>query len=238
MEQSRIINRYRKGFRDGIPIALGYLSVSFTFGMAASAQGLKLWQAVFISMTNVTSAGQFAGLSLMAAGAPYFEMVLTQFIINLRYALMSVSLSQRLHGVGILDRLVISFCNTDEIFAVASRQSAEVGRRYMYGLMTAPYLGWVIGTLVGAAASALLPDAIRSALGIAIYGMFIAIVLPPAQKLRAVRLVAGISALLSCAFAWVPGLNRVSGGFAVILSTVIASVAGALLFPIEEAQNE
>ncbi len=238
MEQSRIINHYSKGFRDGIPIALGYLSVSFTFGMAASAQGLALWQAVFISMTNVTSAGQFAGLSLMAAGAPYLEMILTQFIINLRYALMSVSLSQRLNNVGILDRLVISFCNTDEIFAVASRQPAEVGRRYMYGLMTAPYLGWVAGTLVGAAASALLPDAIRSALGIAIYGMFIAIVLPPAKKLRAVRLVAGISALLSCAFAWVPGLNRVSGGFAVILCTVIASTVGALLFPIEEAQSE
>ncbi len=238
MEQSRIINDYSKGFRDGIPIALGYLSVSFTFGMAASAQGLALWQAVFISMTNVTSAGQFAGLSLMAAGAPYLEMILTQFIINLRYALMSVSLSQRLNNVGILDRLVISFCNTDEIFAVASRQPAEVGRRYMYGLMTAPYLGWVAGTLVGAAASALLPDAIRSALGIAIYGMFIAIVLPPAKKLHAVRLVAGISALLSCAFAWVPGLNRVSGGFAVILCTVIASTVGALLFPIEEAQSE
>lgn len=238
MEQSAIINRYGQGFKDGIPIALGYLSVSFTFGMAAVTQGLDLWQAVLISMTNLTSAGQFAGLALITAGAAYYEMILTQFIINLRYALMSVSLSQKLHGVRLFDRLLISFCNTDEIFAVASRQPAEVGRRYMYGLMTAPYIGWVLGTFIGAAASSLLPASVRSALGLAIYGMFIAIVLPTAKKLRTVRLVVIISALLSCIFAWVPVLNHISSGFAIILCTLIAAAVGAALFPIEEVQGE
>ena len=119
-------NRFSKGLRDGVPIGLGYLSVSFTFGMMAVGAGLPVWAAVLISMVNVTSAGQFAGLSLLTAGAPCFEMALTQLVINLRYALMSLSLSQKLdRSVGLLDRLVISFCNTDEIFAVASNQTGK-----------------------------------------------------------------------------------------------------------------
>ena len=157
------------GFRDGVPIGLGYLSVSVTFGMAAAAAGLPTAGAVLISMTNVTSAGQFAGLTLIAAGSSLIEMALTQLVINLRYALMSLSISQKLSSaVSLWDRLFISFMVTDEIFAVIAAGKGEVGPRYCRGLMAAPYAGWTLGTLCGAAAAGGLPADVRSALGLAL----------------------------------------------------------------------
>lgn len=237
MEQTLIVNNFAKGFRDGIPIALGYLSVSFTFGMMAVSMGLPVWAAVLISMTNLTSAGQFAGLSLIASGAPLLEMALTQLIINLRYALMSLSLSQKLDkAVNTFERCLIAFGNTDEIFAVSSGQQGAVGKRYMAGLITAPYFGWALGTLVGAAASTILPASIRSALGIAIYGMFIAIIIPPAKHLKSVRVVLVLSVGLSCLFAWLPLLKSVSSGFVIIICAILAAAFGAKFFPIEEAR--
>ena len=173
-------NSFWAGFHDGVPIGLGYLSVSVTFGMMAVTGGLPVWAAVAISMTNVTSAGQFAGLSLIFGGGTLFETALTQFVINLRYALMSLSLSQKLERrVSLIDRMLFSFMMTDEVFAVASGQKGEVGKRYLFGVMIAPYCGWALGTLCGAVASGFLPPSVRSALSIAIYGMFIAIVVPP-----------------------------------------------------------
>ena len=142
-----IQNSFQKGLGDGTPIGLGYFSVSFAFGISAAAAGVPVWGAALISMSNVTSAGQFAGLSLMAAGASLAEQALTQLVINLRYALMSLSLSQKLDpAIGLLERLLMAFLNTDEVFAVASSQEGMVGRRYYYGLMIAPYLGWSAGT--------------------------------------------------------------------------------------------
>lgn len=180
-------NSFWAGFHDGVPIGLGYLSVSVTFGMMAVTGGLPVWAAVAISMTNVTSAGQFAGLSLIFGGGTLFETALTQFVINLRYALMSLSLSQKLERrVGLIDRMLFSFMMTDEVFAVASGQKGEVGKRYLFGVMIAPYCGWALGTLCGAVASGFLPPSVRSALSIAIYGMFIAIVVPVAKQSRAV----------------------------------------------------
>ena len=237
LEHPTLINSYAKGFRDGIPIGLGYLSVSFTFGMMAVSMGLPVWAAVLISMTNLTSAGQFAGLSLIVSGAPMVEMALTQFIINLRYALMSLSLSQKLDKtVTTFERCLIAFGNTDEIFAVSSGQKGTVGKRYMAGLITAPYLGWTLGTLVGAAASTILPTSIRTALGIAIYGMFIAIIVPPAKHLKSVRIVLAISVVLSCLFAWLPLLKNISSGFVIIICTILAAAFGAKFFPVEEAE--
>ena len=230
---------FTKGFRDGIPIGLGYLSVSFTFGMMAARGGLTIAQAVFISMTNVTSAGQLAGLNLIAAGAPMLEVALTQFIINLRYALMSLSLSQKLDGsMTTLHRMLFAFCNTDEVFAVAAGQRGAVGRRYLYGLIAAPYIGWALGTFLGAAAGTLLPDILRDALGVAIYAMFIAIVIPPSKRNRAVCLAAALSAALSCAMYYLPGLNRISSGFAIIICAVAVSALCAKLFPIPEEAGE
>lgn len=238
MQPTKLINSFSKGLKDGIPIGLGYLSVSFTFGMKAVTDGLPIWAAVVISMTNLTSAGQFAGLTLMATGAPLFEMALTQMVINMRYSLMSLSLSQKLHkSVTFLDRLLIAFCNTDEIFAVASGQKGEVGKRYFFGLAVTPYLGWAAGTLLGAVASGLLPGFVQSALGIAIYGMFLAIILPPAKHSRPIALVILMAVALSCLFFWVPGLSEVSSGFVIIICAVAASALGALLFPIREEEN-
>ena len=136
---------YQRGLRHGLPIALGYLSVSFAFGIQATSLGLTPLQAVMISFFNVTSAGQLAGLQLMAAGAGLTEMALTQLTINLRYALMSLSLSQKLDSSMTLPhRLLLSFCNTDEVFVVASQQPGKVGRAYLYGLTNGPFLGWVL----------------------------------------------------------------------------------------------
>ena len=233
-EKIIINNSFAKGLQDGIPIGLGYLSVAFTF----VTQGLPAWSAVLISMTNLTSAGQFAGLDLIVLGAPFVEMALTQLIINLRYALMSLSLSQKLEdSVTTLERCLIAFGNTDEIFAVSSGQPGKLGKWYMFGLMVMPYIGWSGGTLIGAAASTILPEFIRSALGIAIYGMFIAIIIPPARKKKSVRTVLIFAVALSCIFTFAPVLGQVSTGFTIIICTIAASAFGAWFFPISEEEE-
>ncbi len=233
-----LINNYSEGVRDGVPIGLGYLSVSFTFGMMAVSKGLPIWAAVLISMTNLTSAGQFAGLNMMVALASYFEVALTQLVINIRYSLMSLSLSQRLDPkVKTLGRLGISFGITDEIFAVSSTKPEKVGKRYMAGLITIPYLGWAIGTLLGATAGAFLPQAVQSALGIAIYAMFLAIIVPKAKDSFPVLLVALVAVVISCCFGWIPILQRVSEGFVIIISSVVAAGVGAFLFPKKEDEE-
>ncbi|MGN0778024.1 MAG: AzlC family ABC transporter permease [Aristaeellaceae bacterium] len=226
---------FLKGVKHGLPIGLGYLSVAFTFGMKAVSDGLTPLQALLISMTNVTSAGQFAGLPLMLAQASLIEAGLTQLIINLRYALMSLSLSQRMDkDMNTPRRMVFSFMNTDEIFAVASAQPGKVNHVYLYGLMSTPYLGWSLGTLVGAVAGQLLPVFVRTALGIAIYGMFLAIILPPARREHPVRVVVLAAVGLSLCFRYIPALSHVSSGFVIIICAIAASTLGALLFPVKE----
>ena len=229
---------FRQGIRHGIPIALGYLSVSFAFGMKAVGDGLTWLQAVLISATNLTSAGQIAGLPLMTGGASLTEMALTQLTINLRYGLMGLSLSRKLdESMGTLQRLVFSFADTDEIFAVASSQPSRVGKSYLYGLMLTPWIGWTLGTLLGGVAGTLLPAFVRSALGIAIYGMFLAIILPPAREKKPVRFVVMTAVGLSLCFRYLPGLNRVSSGFVIIICAVAAAAVGAALFPAEEEEH-
>ena len=226
---------FRQGIRHGLPIGLGYLSVSFAFGMKAVSDGLTVLQAVLISMTNLTSAGQIAALPLMVGGASLAEMALTQLTINLRYALMSLSLSRKLDNtMKTPQRLIFSFANTDEIFAVASSQPGRVGKYYLYGLMVMPWIGWSLGTFLGAAAGTLLPEFVRTALGIAIYGMFLAIILPPARRSRAVCFVTLTAVALSVCFHYIPGLNTVSSGFVIIICGVLAAAAGALVFPAGE----
>lgn len=234
-----MLSDYKRGLRHGLPIALGYLSVSFAFGIQATSLGLSAFQAVMISFFNVTSAGQLAGITLMAGGATLAEMALTQLTINLRYALMSLSLSQKLDGSMTLPhRLLLSFCNTDEVFAVASQQPGKVGRAYLYGLTNGPFVGWVLGTLLGALAGGLLPAAVTNALGIAIYGMFIAIILPPFRRSREVRTVILISVTLSCLMSFVPMLGFISDGFRIILCAVVASALGAWLMPLHRNEEE
>lgn len=233
-----IHDKMTKGIKDGIPIAIGYFSVSFTFGMLAVKSGISIFQSVLISLLNLTSAGQFAGINMIFSQASVVEMILTQFVINIRYSLMSLSLSQKLDaGVRGRERLIISYGVTDEIFAVASCKPGTVGTHYMYGLIFLPVLGWVGGTLAGAVAGSLLPSEIISALGIALYGMFIAIVVPVAAENKAVKVVVLTALCLSTLFYYLPIGEKLSSGFSMIICTIIAAGLGAVLFPIREEQE-
>ncbi|MQM73493.1 MAG: branched-chain amino acid ABC transporter permease [Eubacteriaceae bacterium] len=206
--------------------------------MMAVEKGMPAWAAILISFTNLTSAGQFAGLDVIAASGSMIEMALVQLVINLRYALMSLSWSQRLHPeFNWVKRMIIAFADTDEVFAVSSARAAG-GKKlrfvYMVGLMIMPIVGWTGGTVIGALASAILPDVVRSALGLAIYGMFIAIIVPPARDHRSVAVVVLAAVAVSCLFHFTPVLNRLSSGFVIIICGVGASALGAWLFPISE----
>ena len=231
-------NTFLKGIIDGLPICLGYFSVAFAFGIFTVANGLTSLEALLISMTNVTSAGQLAAVPIIVTGGTLFELAASQFIINLRYSLMSITLSQKLDGsVTLLDRFLIAFVNTDEVFAVVSSKKS-VGRSYMFGLILTPYLGWSAGTIVGAVAGNILPALLISALGIAIYGMFIAIVVPPAKENKNILFCVIIAIAMSCAFRFIPLLARVHSGFVVIICAVAASAIAALLFPVNESEKE
>lgn len=228
---------FKKGLKDGLPICLGYISVSFTFGMMATQGGLPLWAVMLITMSNMTSAGQFAGTELILSGGLYIELAITTFVINIRYMLMSLSLSQKVDdAMTSLQRLILSFGVTDEIFAVAMQQKGSVSARYLAGLIVTPYTGWTLGTLLGGTATGLLPVSVRTALGIAIYGMFLAIIIPPAKRARPIAKVITVAAVLSCIFRWTPFLNRLSGGWVIIICAVAASAYAALRYPVDEAE--
>lgn len=229
-------HQFVRGLWHGVPIALGYLSVSFGFGIMAVRAGLSILAAVGISVTNLTSAGQAAGVGIIAAGGTLIEMVLTQLVINIRYSLMGISLSQKLDpSFSMPHRLLVSFGITDEIFAVSSSQRGLLRPAYMYGLILISFLGWSGGTLLGAAAGQLLPASVTDAMGIVLYGMFIAIVVPVAREKKSVLLAAGISVLISVALYFLKDiLPFISDGFAVIISAVIAAAVCAFFFPIEE----
>lgn len=222
-----------KGMYHGIPIALGYLSVSFGFGIKAVQSGLSILAASVISATNLTSAGQVAGVDVIAASGAIIEMILVQLTINIRYSLMALSLSQRLDkSFTSPHRFAAAYGITDEIFAICSAQKEPLTPAYMYGMIFVAFLGWVTGTAVGAAAGQLLPVAVSSAMGIVLYGMFLAIIVPPARKQRSVLVVVIAAAAASILFRYV--FTVVSDGFAVIISAVAASVLGAVLFPVKE----
>ena len=226
---------FQKGIKDGIPIALGYFAVSFTFGMMAVSGGMGTWQAVLISLTNLTSAGQFAGLDIILAGGSYWEMALTQLIINLRYCLMSFSLAQKLEkGIAGVHRYAVAFGVTDEIFGVSASQEGRLSPWYNYGAMCVAIPGWTLGTLAGAVSGNLLPAFMVSALGIAIYGMFLAVIIPPAKTNRAVLLVVIGAMAVSTLFAAAPGLKKVSSGFVIIITTILVAGIAAYFCPVKE----
>jgi len=225
---------YKNGLRDGIAVALGYFAVSFTFGMASAADGLNIVQAVLISLTNVTSAGQFSGIAIIAADGTYIEIALTQLVINLRYSLMSFSLAQKLdRTTPHWHRYFMAYSVTDEIFALDASLDRALSPAYHYGITSVAVPGWVLGTLVGAVSGNLLPAFVISALGVAIYGMFLAIIIPPAKQNRAVLLVVLSAMGLSFLFSVVPILNKVTSGFVIIITTVAVAGIAAWLKPIE-----
>ena len=217
----------------------GSASLRESVGMLrmAAAQGIKVLDAALISVSNLTSAGQFAGLTLIVAAASLWEMILTQLVINSRYALMSLALSQRMgQRIGVLPRLFIAFFNTDEIFALAMARKEALTVPFMLGLGTLPILGWTGGTLFGALAGSVLPGNIRVALGVMLYGMFIAIVVPPAKEEKPILLTVILALIFSCLFTWLPILKTVSAGISIVLCTVAAAAICAWLFPIRDEE--
>jgi len=213
---------YKHGLRDGIPVALGYFAVAFTFGMASVSSGLGILQAVLISLTNVTSAGQFSGLEIIAASGSYIEIALTQLIINLRYSLMSFSLAQKLEqGRRVRHRYLMAY-------------SGPLPPAYHYGITSVAVPGWVFGTLAGAVSGNILPAFAISALGIAIYGMFLAIIIPPARENHIILLVVLSAMGLSFLFSILPVLKNITSGFVIIITTVSISGIAAWLRPIED----
>lgn len=228
---------FKRGLRNGIPIALGYLSVAFGFGIMATRAGLTVTQAVILSASNMTSAGQVAGVSIIAAGGTYWEMALTQLVINLRYALMSLSLSQKLDSsFHTPQRMIASFGITDEIFALSSMEMNPVKPWYMYGLILISCFGWSFGTFLGAAAGSLLPQVLSDAMGIMLYGMFLAVVIPPARAHRSVMVAALLAA--ACSIVCYYFLSFLSSGFAVIITSVVAASVTALIYPLDDEKEE
>ena len=230
---------YTAGMKAGMPVCIGYFSVSFGFGAMAVAQGLSIWHAILISATNLTSAGQFAGLTVIAAGAALIEMILTLLVINSRYALMSLALGPRFGpNVGTGKRLVAAFFNTDEIFALGMAREGKLTASYFVGAGTVAAIGWVGGTALGAFAGSVLPLAVRAALGVMLYGMFIAIVVPQTRQEKPILLSVALALVFSCLFSWVPVLKNVSAGLAIVICTVAAAAICALVCPVDEEVAE
>lgn len=228
------MNNFKRGLLAGIPIALGYLSVSFTFGIICISYGFTWWQALIISMTCLTSAGQFSGIQTMRMPGQYLDMLISQLTINVRYSFMSISLSQKVDSKfkGIW-RLIFGYFITDEIFAVAVNEES-VSRSFFAGLSLLPYFGWAGGTLAGALLGNVLPARLMSALGLAIYGMFVAIVVPEMKKVKAVVFAVITAATLSTLFTYVPYINRLSSGLSISICAIASAALCAALFPVEE----
>lgn len=227
----------REGISGGMPIGLGYLSVSFAFGILAAQKGFPWWAALLMSLTSLSSAGQLAGITVMVAGGGYFELAVTILVINLRYALMSTAISQKLSsGVRPYQRFFLSLCITDEIFALGISRDKPITVPYFMGALIAPYLGWSLGTLIGSVGGSLLPSSIVAVLSIALYGMFIAIITPAAAKDKGVAIVCIIAIVISCLFYYVPIFSSVTSGVAIIIVTFVAATLGAVFFPIKDHQ--
>lgn len=226
------MEQFKKGWIAGLPICIGYCSVSFAFGMMVTNVDLPAWIAALISMTNLTSAGQFAGLNCIVQSAGNFEIFVTTLIINLRYLLMGLSLSQKFdEKVTRVHRLLCAWGLTDEIFAVAMNQQEPLSFAYFMGLTCSPYIGWTTGTILGATFSSLLPNSVASAMNIALYGMFIAILMPQARENIKKRMA------ILCAIASSVGLtlfSNLSSGWMVIIVTLGVSSLMAVIAPLEE----
>ncbi|SDB80771.1 Predicted branched-chain amino acid permease (azaleucine resistance) [Raineyella antarctica] len=223
---------FGRGLRDGIPIALGYFTISIAFGLYCARGGVGPWSAATMALTNLSSSGQFGGLSVILAGGALVQLAVTVALVNLRYLLMSFSLSQRLApGTGVLRRLVMAYGVTDEIYAVAMSRP-QVGFRYFTGLMSLPVIGWTGGTLTGTLVGSALPASLHSAMGVLLYAMFVAIVVPVAKGSRAVRVVVLVAGVVSSLLALVPGVRELEIGWRIIIATVVAAAFGAALFPV------
>ncbi|MCI8326314.1 MAG: AzlC family ABC transporter permease [Lachnospiraceae bacterium] len=226
---------FQKGLKDGVPIALGYFAVSFTLGITAKTAGLTALQAMLASLTLNASAGEFAGFTLIAAGASYLEVAIMEFVANARYLLMSCALSQKLSpDTPLWQRLLIGYDVTDEIFGISISVPGRLHPYYTFGAIAIAVPGWSIGTYLGVVMGNILPANVVSALSVGLYGMFIAIIIPPARKSKIVAGVVAISMAASFLFTKLPAISDISSGVRTIILTILISAAAAFLFPIKE----
>lgn len=226
------MQEFSKGFKLGVPVMLGYLPVAFTYGTTVVKNGLPPLVAIIISATNLTSSGQFAGTNLILQCASYLEIAITVLIINIRYLLMSLSLTQKVAPMTLAQRAAVAFGVTDEVFALAATTKEPLTYQFMMGLIAGPFIGWTAGTVLGAFTIGLLPATLQSAMGIALYAMFIAIVVPPMRKSRPILFVAAISVALSCLLYYIPIFHALSSGWAILIASIPAAAIGAKLFPV------
>ena len=224
-----------RGMRDGIPICLGYFAVSFALGIAGRGVGMNAVQAFVMSLTMVASAGQFAAITLIGAGAGIIEMITTTIVVNLRYLLMSCSLTQKLSPeTKLLHRLALSYCMTDEIFGLSISVDGFLRPVYTYGITVISVSGWCLGTVLGVVAGNILPALVTNALGVAMYGMFLAIIIPPAKENHFLGALVAVSMAASGLFSVLPYLRAISSGFRVIILTILIAGIAAVIHPIEE----
>ena len=230
---------YARGLKAGVPIGMGYLAVAFTLGIAAKNAGLTAFQATLTSFLINASAGEFVGFMLIGAGASYLEVAIMELVANARYLLMSFSLSQKLSPkTGVLHRMLIGWYVTDEVFGVSISAPGYLNPFYTYGAISLACPGWAIGTCLGVIVGNILPASLVSALSVGLYGMFIAIFVPPSKTSKVIGGLVLVSMALSFAFNRIPVFDGVSSGIKTIILTVAISAAAALLFPIREVKKD
>lgn len=232
-------SKFYRGLQDGIPVALGYLAVSFTLGIAARKAGITPFQALIASALNNTSAGEFAAFTLIGAGVSYLEIAITTLILNMRYILMSCALSQKVdRNAPFFHRFIMAYDITDEIFGLSIMYEGKLNPKYTYGIIALAAPAWAVGTYLGALSGSIMPASVLSAMNVALYGMFIAVIVPPAKKDKVIALVIAVSMVSSLLFSILPGLKSLSAGISVIILTVVISLAAAILFPVEGKKKE
>ena len=230
---------YKKGFRDGIHIGLGFFAVAFSLGIMAQKSGLTAFQAMLTAALTNASAGGYAGFELIGANAPYWQMALMQLIVNARYLLMSCALSQKFSPqTSLLHRSIVAFDVTDEIFGISIAQKGYLNPFYNYGAMSIAIPGWALGTFFGVLMGDILPARIVSALSVCLYGMFLAIIIPPAKQNKVVAGAGIIAFVTSFAFATLPLLKTIPEGMRVIILTVAISLLAAIFFPVKEDEDD
>ncbi|MBR5740373.1 MAG: AzlC family ABC transporter permease [Firmicutes bacterium] len=230
---------FKHGFKLALPIGIGYFAVAFSLGIAARSAGLNAFQGFIASLLENASAGEYAGFSLIAVQATYVEVMLMTLIANARYLLMSFAMSNRLDpDLSMRHRLVMAFDVTDELFAISIARPGNISPYFYYGAMCASMPLWASGTAVGILAGSILPEAVVSALGVALFGMFIACFVPEAKKNKLVACVIAISFLMSWLFEKLPVIRDISGGTRTIILTLLIAGGAALLFPIKEEAED
>lgn len=224
---------YARGLRDGIPIGLGYFAVGFTLGITAKEAGITAFQMGIMSLLMNASAGQFAVITIIAGQSGYVAMVLTQIVINIRYLLMSCALSQKISpDTPLWKRLIMSNYVTDEVFGIAVSVPGELNPFYNFGAATVASPSWALGTVLGVVVGNILPPSLTSALSVALYGMFLAVVIPAAKSDKVVAVVVAASMAGSLAFTFLPYLSGLSSSTRIIILTLVIAAAAAILHPV------